>query len=240
MKAFKNESFLDFSNAIVLNKTQAALVNVEKEFGKTYPLIIGKEKIQTKEVSTSFNPSNKDQIVGYFAKATKNHAEQAMQVAQDSFISWSKIAPKIRANYLLKAAAEIRKRRYEVNALLILEVGKNYIEADADTCEAIDFLEYYASEMVKFAKPPKMYQLPGEKDYLAYVPLGVGVVVAPWNFPFAILIGMTSSAVVAGNTVVVKPSSDSPALAHLMMEIWEAVKLPKGVVNLLTGWWGNW
>lgn len=235
MKPFINEKFLDFTDPDVLVKMQNAISLVEKKFGKTYPIIIGKEKILTRETITSFNPSNVSQVVGKFSSGTKMHAEKAINTAFEAFKSWSKTSAKKRAEYLFDAASEIRKRRLEINAWLILEVGKNYIEADADTCEAIDFLEYYGREMLRLSKSVKIYQLPGEKDELKYFPLGVGVVVSPWNFPFAILIGMTSASIVAGNTVVVKPSSDSPGIATLMMEIWEKVKLPNGVVNFVTG-----
>lgn len=235
MKPFKNEVFLDFSKPEVKKKMEAAIAKVEKELGKTHPLIINGEKITTKETITSINPSNTDQIIGKFSKATREHAEQALKAAQVAFNTWKNVDAAKRADYLFKAAAEVRKRRYEIDALMVLEVGKNYLEADADTCEAIDFLEYYGREMLRLSKPRKMLQLKGEKDTLRYFPNGVGLIVAPWNFPFAILVGMTSSAIVTGNTVVVKPSSDSPALAALMMDIWETVKLPKGVANFVTG-----
>lgn len=235
MKPFTNEELLDFTNLKVLAETKKALVDVETQFGEIYPLIIDGKKIFTKENIVSYNPSEKTQIVGMFSKGSQKHAEMALLAAEKSFISWSKVSPQKRAEYLFKAADEVRRRRYEINAWMTLEVGKNYLEADADTCEGIDFLEYYGREMLKFSQSPKMYQLPGEHDEFIYFPLGVGVIISPWNFPFAILIGMTSAAIVAGNTVVVKPSSDSLGIATIMMEVWEAVRLPKGVVNFVTG-----
>lgn len=235
MKPFKNEPYLDFNKPAILKKMQAAIAAAEKQFNRKYPLVIGGEKILTEQSIISVNPSNRNEVVAKFSKGTREHAERAMHAAQDAFRTWSIVAPEKRAGYLFKAAAEIRRRRYEMNAWMVLEVGKNFAEADGDTCEAIDFLEYYGREMLRYADPPKPVQLKGERGRVEYVPMGVGIIISPWNFPLAILVGMTSAAIVSGNTVVVKPSSDSPRVGWLMMEVFEQIKLPAGVVNFVPG-----
>ena len=154
-----------------------------------------------------------------------------MQTAVKAFETWKKVPPAERADYLFKAAEVIRKRRMEINAWMISEVGKNYLEADADTCEAIDFLEFYGREMLRYAEEQPVVPYPGEKNEYFYIPLGVGVIIPPWNFPFAILIGMASAAIVAGNTVVVKPSSDAPMMGWLFADIMKSIGLPDGVFN---------
>lgn len=235
MKPFKNEVYLDFTKPAILKKQQAAIAAAEKQFGKKYPLVIGGQKVMTENVIVSHNPSNRSEVVAKFSKGTRDHAEQAMQSALTAYESWSRVSPEKRASYLFKAAAELRRRRLDANAWMILEVGKNYLEADADTCEAIDFLEYYGREMLRYANPPKPLQLKGERDQIEYLPMGVGIVISPWNFPLAILTGMTMAAVVTGNTVIVKPSSDSPRIGWVLMEILEKIKLPAGVVNYVPG-----
>ncbi|HET7153244.1 MAG TPA: L-glutamate gamma-semialdehyde dehydrogenase [Candidatus Kapabacteria bacterium] len=235
MKPFKNEVYIDWSKPSELKKQQQAIKDVEKRLGKKYPLIIDGEKVFTEDSIVSINPSHRSEIVVKFSKATVHHAELALHAGLRAFETWKNVDPKKRADYLFKAAAEFRRRRYEINAWMILEVGKNYLEADADTCEAIDFLEFYGREMLRYANPPKPLQLKGERDELQYIPLGVGIVIPPWNFPLAILTGMTCAAIVTGNTVVLKPSSDSPMMGQLLMETLEKIKLPKGVVNFLPG-----
>lgn len=235
MKAFKNEQLLDFSKPVNLKKMRGAIAAAEKQLNRKYPLLVGGEKIFTDHSIVSLNPSNRSEVIAKFSKGTREHAEKAMHAALTAFKTWSIVPPKKRADYLFKAAAEIRRRRFEMNAWIVLEVGKNFTEADADTCETIDFLEFYGREMLRYAAPPKLVQMKGEHDSLEYVPLGVGVVISPWNFPLAILTGMTSAAIVAGNTVVVKPSSDSPRIGWLLMEVFEKIKLPAGVVNYVPG-----
>jgi 1-pyrroline-5-carboxylate dehydrogenase len=235
MKPFKNEPVYDFSKPAILKSQQAAVAAAESALGRKYPLLIGGKSVSTEAQIVSYNPSKKAEVIGRFSKATRTHAEDAMREALSAYATWSKVPAKKRAEYLFKAAAEMRRRRMEMNAWLTLEVGKNFAEADGDTCEAIDFLEYYGREMLRFSSPPKPVQLKGEHDEIRYLPMGVGIVVSPWNFPLAILTGMTMAAVVTGNTVILKPSSDSPRIAWALMEILDKIKLPKGVVNFLPG-----
>ncbi len=233
MKQFANETFQDFSKPAVAAKQRAALDAVHKAFGKEYPNIINGKKVVTKHKTTSHNPADPSEIIGVFQKSGKDDAEKAMNAALKAFETWKQTPAKKRADVLFKAASIIRKRRNEINAWMISEVGKNFLEADADTCEAIDFLEFYGREMLRLSGPQPIVPQPGEKNELLYIPLGVGVVIPPWNFPFAILVGMSSAAIVAGNTVVLKPSSDSPMMGWLFVEIMKEAGLPPGVLNYL-------
>jgi 1-pyrroline-5-carboxylate dehydrogenase len=232
---FKNEAYTDFTQADNRREMQAALESVSGRLGREYDLIIGGNKIKAAEQFNSINPSRKDQVVGIFQKASDQEARQAIETALKTFPGWSRVDPAERADVLFRAAAVMRRRRLEVDAWMVLEEGKNWLEADADVAEAIDFLEFYGREMIRLAGDQPLTPVPGERNELVYIPLGAGVVIPPWNFPMAILAGMTSAAVVAGNTVVLKPSSDSPAIGHLFMEIMEEAGLPPGAVNFLTG-----
>ncbi|MCX7930252.1 MAG: L-glutamate gamma-semialdehyde dehydrogenase [Chlorobi bacterium] len=233
MKEFHNESVLDFTRPANARKQRAALDMVRAQFGKEYPNIIGGKKFYSESKTISRNPADPNQVIGVFQKSGPDHAEQAIRAALKAFESWKNVPPRRRAQYLFDAAKEIRRRRFEINAWMISEVGKNYAEADADTCEAIDFLEFYGREMLRYAQPQPVTPVPGESNELFYIPLGVGVILPPWNFPFAILVGMTSAAIVTGNTVVLKPSSDSPMMGWLFAEIMRSVGLPNGVLNFL-------
>jgi len=235
LKEYAPTTYLDFTRPATLRKQQLAIADARRRFNKVYPLVINGRKVKAGRLSDSVNPANPAEVVGRFHHATRVEAEQAIRAASKAFESWKNVAPPVRADILFKAAEEIRRRRYEVNAWMICEVGKNYIEADADTAEAIDFLEFYGREMLRYAAPQPLTHVDGEVNQLTYLPLGVGAVIPPWNFPFAILVGMTSAALVTGNTVVLKPSSDSPMMGWLFMEILESVGLPKGVVNFLPG-----
>lgn len=235
IKPFQNEPLLDFTNQRYLTKQKEALKAVRKKLGKTYELMINGEKIKTEQTFHSYNPSNKDEIIATFYKGTKELAAFAVESANKTFQTWKYTAAAERANYLFKAAAIARKRRFEINAYMILEIGKNFAEADADTAEAIDFLDFYGHEMLRYAEKQSITPVPGEKNELVYISLGVGVAVPPWNFPFAILAGMSSAAIVTGNTVVLKPSSDTPMMGRIFYEIMEEAGLPKGVLNFLPG-----
>jgi len=232
---FKNEPLTDFANPKNRKAQLAAIEKVRAEAGKQYPLIIGGEEVTAQEQFNSYNPSKPSEVVGVFQKGTAEHANKAMEVALATFEEWKNVPYKKRADYLFKAAKIMRKRRFELNATEILEVGKTWPEADADVAEAIDFLEFYAREMLRYGPDQPVVKIPGEKDKLVYIPLGVGVVIPPWNFPLAILTGMTSAAVVTGNTVVLKPSSDSPLTGWRFMEVMREAGLPDGVVNFVTG-----
>lgn len=232
---FKNEPFTDFSKPANKKAMQKALTKVRAELGREHPIVIGGEKIMMPEKLFSYNPSKPSEVVGIFQKANVDLANRAVEAAAAAFESWKNVPAKKRAEYLFKAAALMRKRKFEYCALLTYEVGKSWAEADADTAEAIDFLEFYGREMLRLAKPQPLTKIKDEKNELRYIPLGVGVCVPPWNFALAILAGMTTAAVVAGNTVVLKPSSDSPAIGYKFFELMNEVGLPKGVINFITG-----
>jgi RHH-type proline utilization regulon transcriptional repressor/proline dehydrogenase/delta 1-pyrroline-5-carboxylate dehydrogenase len=232
--SFANEPVADFSQDPARQTMQQALADVRKQLGAAYPLVINGEKVPTAQTIDSINPSHLREIVGKCGKATKEQAEQAIIAARTAFDLWRDVDPGERANYLVKAAAIMRGRRFELTAWQVFECAKNWREADADVCEAVDFLEYYAVEMRRLAKPTGR-SLPGEDNAFFYEPRGVAVVIAPWNFPLAILTGMTAAAVVAGNTAIMKPAEQSSVIAAKLMEIFEEARLPRGVVNYLPG-----
>jgi 1-pyrroline-5-carboxylate dehydrogenase len=233
MKEFTNLTYLDFNNPDIAKQQKESLMNVRSIFGKEYPNFVGGKEIITQNKTKSLNPANTSEIIGIFQKAGKNEAEDAIQAASKAFETWKYVSPEVRASYLFKAAEEARRRRLEINAWMISETGKNYLEADADTCEAIDFLEFYGREMLRYSQKQPLTPYPGESNEYFYIPLGVGVVIPPWNFPFAILVGMASAAIVSGNTVVLKPSSDSPMMGWLFTDIMRSIGLPDGVLNYL-------
>lgn len=235
LSGYKNEEYINFSREENLSAMADALKLVDSRKGSHYPLVIGGERYKTEEVIRSLNPSNYEEIIGTASSATVELAEKAVQSALEAFHSWKHVSAKGRADYLFKAAAIIRRRKLEFSAWLVEEAGKNFPEADADTAEAIDFLEYYGRQMLKLDRGMDVYPYPGEVNECTYIPLGVGVVISPWNFPLAILAGMTAAAVVAGNTVIMKPASTTAVIAAKFMEVWEEVGLPKGVVNYLPG-----
>jgi 1-pyrroline-5-carboxylate dehydrogenase len=234
-KPFINEPLADFTRPENMQAQADALEQVKNELGRTYPLIIGSEKISNAKTFPSVNPAQPDQIVGYFSSATVEQANDAVRAAAQAFITWKQVPEEERAGYLFAAADLLRQRRFLMNAWMIYEVGKSWIEADADTAEAIDFLEYYAREAVRLAGNHQSVKIASEDNELVYIPLGVGAVIPPWNFPCAIMVGMTSAAFVAGNTVVLKPASTAAAIAAFFMQILEDVGLPAGVVNFLPG-----
>jgi 1-pyrroline-5-carboxylate dehydrogenase len=218
---------------------EAALAAVRAQLGAEHPLVIGGERLKGEKTFESRNPSRPSQVIGRFVSATREQAAQAVETALRTFATWSRTPARERAAYLLEAARRMRERRHTFSAWMVLEVGKSWAEADADTAEAIDFMEFYAREMLRYDAPQPVTQMPGEKDSLVYLPLGVGAIIPPWNFPLAICVGMASAAIVAGNTVVVKPSSDSPAIAWAFFALMEEVGLPPGVFNFVTGGGGT-
>lgn len=232
---FRNEPFTDWSNPANVEAMQRALAQVRHELGKTYPLVINGEHIFTEKTIASRNPANPSEIVGRAASATAEQAEQAIEAAATAFESWRKVPAEQRIELVRKIAAEIRRRKFEFSAWLVYEVGKTWVEADADVGEAIDFCMYYAQEMERLAGPQPINQLPGERDAIVYVPLGAGVAIPPWNFALAITTGLTVSPIVTGNTVVLKPSPRSPIIAAKLMEVIESVGVPAGVANFVTG-----
>jgi len=232
---FHNEPFVDFSKHENAHAMKEALERIGDLLGHEYELVIGSERLRTSGKIESHNPAKPDQIVGIHQKAGAEHAEKAMQAALKAFETW-KVAPvEERASLLLNAAEIIRTRKFEFCAWLTYEVGKNWAEADADVAETIDFLEFYAREALRLAQATTPIQYPGERNQLLYVPLGVGAVIPPWNFPFAIMAGMTAAAIVTGNTVILKPSSDSPTIAARFIDVLEEAGMPPGVVNFCPG-----
>lgn len=232
---FVNQPFTDFSKEENRQAQLRALEQVKSELGRKYPLIIGGKKIMSEATFASVNPSQPEQVVGYFARATVAQANEAVEAAAQAFESWKRVPAEERVGYLFAAADLMKERRLYFNAWMIYEVGKSWAEADGDTAEAIDFMEYYAREMMRLADEQPIVRIEGEDNKLIYVPLGVGAVIPPWNFPCAIMVGMTSAAFVSGNTAVLKPASTSPAIAAQFVNILEEVGLPAGVVNFLTG-----
>jgi 1-pyrroline-5-carboxylate dehydrogenase len=232
---FKNEPFVDFSRHDNAQAMREALTRVGDMLGHEYELVIGGERLRTKGKIESRNPSRPAQIVGIHQKAGAEHAEQAVEAALRAFATWQYVPVEERASLLLNAAEIIRERKFEFCAWLTYEVGKNWPEADADVAETIDFLEFYAREALRLAGMTTPIQYPGERNQLLYIPLGVGAVIPPWNFPFAIMAGMTSATIVTGNTVVLKPSSDSPTIAARFVDVLEEAGLPAGVVNFCPG-----
>jgi 1-pyrroline-5-carboxylate dehydrogenase len=208
---------------------------VEQELGREYDLVIGGERIKTAEKLCSLNPAKPDQVVGAFSKGTAELAERAIQAADEAFRTWSRTPAERRVDLLVRTAKILRDRKYIYAAWMVYEVGKSWAEADADVAEAIDFCEFYSREMLRLAGPQPLTPVAGEKNYLRYIPLGVGVVIPPWNFPLAILVGMTAASIVAGNTVVLKPSSDSPLIGYKFFEALVEAGMPPGVVNFLPG-----
>ncbi len=235
MKPFRNEKLTDFTISKNNLLMVEALKKVRRSLGKEYPLIIAGKRIRTSEKFNSINPSDPDQIVGIFQQADERIAVEAIEKAAKAFEKWRFEKPEKRASYLFKMAEIMRRRKMELAAWMVYEVGKSWAEADADVAEAIDFCEFYGREAIRYGKPQPVIQIPGEKSELFYIPLGVAAVIPPWNFPLAILTGMTTASFVTGNTVVLKPSSDSPTIAAKFMEVVEEAEVPDGVVNLLTG-----
>ncbi len=233
--AFRNEPFTNFKAPENHRAMQAALDHVAGQLGREYDLVIGGERFRTEGKIRSINPARPAQVVGIHQKAGAEHAEQAMKAALAAYETWSRSTIEERVSLLLGAADIVRRRKFEFCAWLTYEVGKNWAESDADVGETIDFLEFYAREALRLAAATTPIQLPGERDQLLYIPLGVGAVIPPWNFPFAIMAGMTVASIVTGNTVILKPSSDSPTIAAKFVEVLEEAGMPGGVVNFCPG-----
>jgi 1-pyrroline-5-carboxylate dehydrogenase len=232
---FRNEPLTDFSKEENAQAMRAAIEKVKAQLGDEYPLVIGGERIKTGSTIESVNPAARTQVVGRFHKATKELAERAVEAAYEAFQSWRNVPSAERAQLLVQVAGMMRTRKHEFSAWMIYEVAKSWPEADGDTAEAIDFLEFYAREMQRYGAKQPLTKLAGEDNQLEYIPLGVGAVIPPWNFPLAIMAGMTAAAIVTGNTVVLKPSSDAPTIAYKFFELLEEAGLPAGVVNFMPG-----
>ncbi len=232
---FVNETIRTFADAEDAASMRDALARARAALGRHHPVVIGGREIETSARISSYNPARPKELVATVGSASQGDALAAVEDAAATFERWKRVPAETRAGMLFDAAAAVRRRRDDFNALLVLEVGKSWIEADADSAEAIDFLEFYAREALRYASPPALVPAAGEDNRLTYIPLGVGLVIPPWNFAFAIMAGMTAAALVAGNTVVLKPSSDSPAIAAVFVQLLQEVGVPPGVVNFVPG-----
>src|SRR5271167_3431150 len=232
---FVNEEFTDFSKPENRKAMEEALRQVKGMFGREYPLVIDGKKVTTVDKIMSTNPSNPKEVIGVFQKATVEMANQAVEAAAKAYERWKRVPAEERVACIYRAADILRKRRFELDAWLCYEIGKTWPEADADIAELIDFCEYYGREELRLAEPQKLTPQRGEKNYMKYIPLGVGVIIPPWNFAAAIMGGMTVAAIVTGNTVVVKPSSDSPTIAAIFINILYEAGVPGDVVSFFTG-----
>ncbi len=235
LPAFRNEPYTDFSLEANRASMRDALARVRGEFGREYKLWIGGERFKTEAKLNSLNPSHPSEVVGVHQKATTDLAAKAIEEAFRFYPEWRRTSVELRVHMLLRVARIIRQRKLEFDAWLVFEAGKTWPEAEADVSEAIDFCEYYAREMLRFSSPPVLIQLPGERDEMRYLPLGVGAIIPPWNFPLAILVGMATAALVAGNTVVIKPSSDTPTIAAKFVEVLLEAGFPDRSFAFVTG-----
>ncbi|HVG28021.1 MAG TPA: L-glutamate gamma-semialdehyde dehydrogenase [Acidobacteriaceae bacterium] len=232
---FQNEPFTDFSAPENHRSMQAAIDRVRTELGQTWDLVIAGHPVQTAQRFTSTNPARPAEIVGTHFSAGEPEVQQAVAAAAQAFTTWSRTPVAHRVDILRRTATLIRERHFDLCAWLVFEVGKNWPEADADVGECIDFLEFYCLEALRLDAATTPIQYTGERNQLRYIPLGVGAVIPPWNFPLAIMAGMTAAAIVTGNTVVLKPSPDAPTIAARFLALLTEAGLPGGVVNLLQG-----
>jgi 1-pyrroline-5-carboxylate dehydrogenase len=232
---FKNEPYTDFSKPENRRAMQAAVEKVRSELGREYPLLIAGERITTGNLLKSVNPARPTEVVGLHHKATADLASKAVETAYHNFQAWSHVLIEDRVRMILRAAEILRARKLEFNAWLAFEAGKTWPEAEAETAEAIDFCEYYARQMLRFLPADTSVQMPGEKDQLVYLPLGVGVVIPPWNFALAILAGMTVASLVTGNTTIVKPSSETPTIAQKFADVLLEAGVPPSAFSMLVG-----
>jgi len=234
---YQTEPLTNFNNPEHVKAYEKGLNIVSSYLGRNYDLIIDGKRIKTSKQMTSINPSQHKEVIGTISQAQIEHAEMALQVALKRFETWKDVDAKVRADVLFKSAGILRKRKFEFCALLTKEAGKPWPEADADVAEAIDFLEYYARQMLNLERIDDVVlsRRDLERNEYRYIPLGVGAIISPWNFPLAILVGMTTAAVVTGNTVLLKPASTTQVIAYKFIEVLEEAGLPDGVVNFIPG-----
>ncbi|MGB6200663.1 MAG: L-glutamate gamma-semialdehyde dehydrogenase [Candidatus Acidiferrales bacterium] len=232
---FVNERLIDFSKPENRAAITAALAKVRGELGREYPLWIGGVAVETKEKLNSIDPSKPSRVVGIFSKATVELARRAVDQAALEFEKWKRVPARERAEIIFRAVALLRERKFEFEAWLTFETGKTSPEADADVAELIDFCDFYAREMLRFEGPQPVVPVAGEKNNLTYIPLGVGVAIPPWNFAAAIMGGMAAAALVTGNTVVLKPSSDAPTIAYKFCELLREAGLPANALQFCPG-----
>ncbi|MFC1587001.1 L-glutamate gamma-semialdehyde dehydrogenase [Planctomycetota bacterium] len=232
---FKNEPFTDFSKPENRKAFEAALEKIRGEFDRESPLVIGGKEVKTNDKIRSINPADKNQVVHTSQKAGADMVEPAIAAAQAAFETWRYTPAEERAGFCFKAAKIMRERKHEFSAMMVWETSKNWAEADGDTAEAIDFLEFYGREAIRYGQKQEVTPYPGEEPSLSWIPLGVGAVIPPWNFPLAILVGMASAAFVSGNTVILKPSSDATGTGWKFAQLMQEVGLPDGVLNFCPG-----
>lgn len=233
--SFRNEPLTDFTHPPARQRIIGALDRLRANLGARHPLIINNKRVNTQEWLPSTNPAHEDEVIGHAAQGEISHAEQAVQAATAALAQWSTTPAAERAALLTRTAELMRRDRDDLYALEILEAGKNWMEADADVVEAIDFCEYYARVMQDLAAHRTTQRVAGESNRQHWWPRGVALVIAPWNFPLAILTGMTVAAIVTGNTAVIKPSDLTPVIGAKLMDLLMEAGLPPGVANLLTG-----
>lgn len=232
---FHNEPYTDFTEASNAERMRQALAQVRGELGREYQILIAGERRSGDGKLISTNPATASEVVGIHGKALERDANDAVEAAWSYFPHWAARSAEERAELLFRLADLFRQRKYEFDAWLVLEAGKSWAEAEADVSEAIDFCDYYAIQALKLASPQPLVQLPGERDEMVYLPLGVGVVVPPWNFPLAIMVGMTVAALVTGNTVVLKPSSETPTIGAKFADALLQAGFPAECFSFLTG-----
>ena len=232
---FANEPLADFTREDVRQRFSTAIDSVRQRLGQTYPLYIAGEEVETEDLLDSVNPASPSEVVGRVCQAGTSEVDRAIAAAQAGFAGWAALSGHARAGYLLKAAEIARERIYELCAWQVVEVGKQYDQAYGDVAEAIDFMEYYAREMIRLDSPRRMGRAPGEVNQLIYQPKGIAAVISPWNFPLAISCGMSSAALVTGNPVLFKPAGPASVIGHTLKEIFTDAGLPDGVFNYIPG-----
>ncbi|HUF88379.1 MAG TPA: L-glutamate gamma-semialdehyde dehydrogenase [Gemmatimonadota bacterium] len=233
---YRPTPYPDFSSPEVEQGMRAAIEQVRGELGREYPCRVGGEDVRLEATRPSVDPSNPDRVVGVFPAGEQALADRAIEAGRVAFETWKDVPADERADVLFRAAEIMRRRRLELAAWMCFEVGKSWAEADADVAEAIDFCDYYARLMLHYAYDPyPLAPYEPETNEIVYLPIGVGAIISPWNFPLAILTGMTVAAIVAGNTTVVKPASESMTIGWKLVEVMDEAGLPPGVLNFVTG-----
>ncbi len=235
LEDFRNEPFTDFGNAENRSLFETALARVDRARGLEVPVVVGGRRLRAKTLLDDTNPADRSEVLSRHHLADRATARKAIESGLKAQAAWSELPPRERASVLLRAAARMRDRRHDFSATMVLEIGKTWPEADVETCEAIDFLEFYAREILRWGGEIPVTPYRGEFPETLYLPLGTGAVIPPWNFPNAILTGMTTAAVVTGNSVLLKPASDTPLIAWKVFELLEEAGVPPGVLNYLPG-----
>jgi RHH-type transcriptional regulator, proline utilization regulon repressor / proline dehydrogenase / delta 1-pyrroline-5-carboxylate dehydrogenase len=232
---YENAPLVNFVYEQNQDRMREALAHVKTQLGQKYPLVIDGDRVWTENTIASINPSRPDEVVGHVAEGGIPEAERAVKAAREAFEKWSRTPFETRCRMLERAADIMHRRRYEISALEVYEVGKAWAEADGDIREAMDFCMFYAQQMRLIGRPRLTQHILGEESYQHYWPRGVALIIAPWNFPLAILTGMTTAALVTGNTVIMKPAEQSAVVGARLMEIFEEAGVPRGVLNYLPG-----